>query len=73
MVDTNKIRNTMRKRHVSQECLACFLGISSNTLRSKLSDNTHFNIVEAKKISEILGFSEQEILDIFFDNGVGIK
>ena len=42
------------------------IGISYSALYRKLRGSSSFNAIEIKKISEVLGLSNDEIFDIFF-------
>ena len=42
------------------------IGISYSALYKKLRGLSTFNAIEIKKISEVLGLSNEEIFDIFF-------
>ncbi len=43
------------------------IGISYSALYRKLRGTSAFNAIEIKKISEILGLSDNEIINIFFN------
>ena len=52
----------------SVESLAKFLGISRQTLRSKLDGKSQFKQVEIDKIADRYRLTPEEIHEIFFNN-----
>ena len=66
MLNKNLLRSAIARNGYTQEMLAKMLGISANTLSSRMNGDSSFNIDEVDKICEILGIiSNSEKIDIF--------
>lgn len=66
MVKAQKITDKMKELNLNKESICAALGISVSSLNNKLHGRTAFTVQEARDISEILHFSKEEMLDIFF-------
>lgn len=66
MVKAEKITNRMKELNLNKESICAALGISVSSLNNKLHGRTAFTVQEARDIAEILHFSKEEMLDIFF-------
>jgi len=66
MVKSDKITDRMKKLSLRKEDICAAIGISVSSLNNKLHRRTSFTVQEARDISEILHFSKDEMLDIFF-------
>ena len=66
MLNRNLLRAAMVARGYTQEELAKKIGISANTLSSRLLGASSFNVDEIDKICEVLGItSNEQKVDIF--------
>jgi transcriptional regulator with XRE-family HTH domain len=61
--NSNKIRGLMAEKRMTQKKLAEALGVSTLTVRSKLSAKTDFNATEISKMSELFMVDP----NVFFD------
>ena len=62
MTDTMMIRDCIR----SQGNVAHVLGITNNTLRCKLENESEFKVSEAEKLSKMLGMTVEQRDRCFF-------
>ena len=60
------LKNTIEKSELRPEYFASSLDISLKTWRDKVDGSTDFKLSEAKKLAEILGLKEREVINIFF-------
>lgn len=61
-------------KDLNRKKLAVELGISANTLRSKLeSEDNDFKVSEAQKVSKILDLTIEEFLLIFFNKKLSLN
>lgn len=66
LLNKNLLRSAIARNGYTQEMLAKMLGISANTLSSRMNGDSSFNIDEVDKICKILGIiSNSEKIDIF--------
>lgn len=69
MLNRNLLRAAMVARGYTQEELAKKIGISANTLSSRLLGASSFNVDEIDKICEVLGItSNEQKVDIFLSS-----
>ena len=61
MVNTNLFKAEMIKSGFTQKSLSKAVGMSVNTLNSKLNNNGVFNIVEVEKICDIMGITDDRL------------
>ena len=66
MIDTNRIRDHIEDQGVKLGYVANVLGISSNTLRLKLNNETEFKVSEADKLASLLRLTREERDACFF-------
>ena len=66
MVKADKITERMKELKLRKEQVSTALGISLGSLNNKLSGRTAFTVQEARDLAEILHFSKEEMLDVFF-------
>ncbi|MBR3960845.1 MAG: helix-turn-helix transcriptional regulator [Clostridia bacterium] len=59
-MNSNKLLGAMAEKGITQKELAKKLGISKNTVNSKINGKGHFDTEQAIKICEILGVDEPE-------------
>ncbi len=64
----NKLKGKMVEKEMSQEKLAKELGITVQTLNSKLNSRTQFTLAEVVRITDILEISDPK--EIFFDSNI---
>jgi len=60
----------MDNREISRTELAKHLGIAYNTLLLKINGKRPFTILEASKISDLLELTNEQKLNIFFNENV---
>lgn len=66
MLNKNLLRSAIARNGYTQEMLAKMLGISANTLSSRMNGDSSFSIDEVDKICAILGIvSNSEKINIF--------
>lgn len=53
-MNINKLLGAMAEKRISQRELARRLGVSKNTINTKINGKAHFNTEEATKICDIL-------------------
>ena len=63
-----KLKKRMKEMGVGAAELSELSGISLNTLYRRLRGESDFKVEDVLKISIALGFDENEILNIFFNN-----
>lgn len=69
MLNRNLLRAAMAARGYTQEGLAKKIGISANTLSSRLLGTSSFNVDEIDKICEVLCItSNEQKIDIFLSS-----
>ncbi len=66
MTDTVMIRDCIRSSGLKLGHLAHVMGITNNTLRNKLENETEFKLSEADKLSKILGMTAEQRDRCFF-------
>lgn len=68
MVNTREIKAQMQRKGMTQVMLAQKLGINPSTLNRKINNKKGENLTvkEATEMAETLGFSRNEITNIFF-------
>lgn len=66
MTDTIRLRNYIDDQGVKLGHVANVLGITTNTLRLKLNNETEFKISEADKLSSLLRLTRDERDACFF-------
>ena len=57
MTDTMMIRDCIRSQGMKLGHVAHVLGITNNTLRCKLENESEFKVSEAEKLSKVLGMT----------------
>jgi hypothetical protein len=60
------LKTTIEKSELRPEYFASKLDISLKTWRDKVDGSTDFKLSEAKKLAEILGLKDREVITIFF-------
>lgn len=68
MTDTIRLRNYIDDKGVKLGYVANVLGITSNTLRLKLNNETEFKVSEADKLSSLLRLTRDERDACFFSH-----
>lgn len=63
-----RLKKRMKEMGVSAAELSQLSGISLNTLYRRLRGESDFKVEDILKISNALGFDENEIINIFFSN-----
>lgn len=67
MTNMNKLKGILKEKNITQEEVAKNLHIDRTTFRRKLRrEGMTFTVEEVQKITNFLGLTEQEVLDIFF-------
>lgn len=66
MINTEKIKDLMRERGISQKEVANGLGIAQSTVCLKINNNRAMSLDEADQISKMLGISDLEFRKYFF-------
>lgn len=67
-MNISRIRGLMAEQMISQRAMAEMLEISLSSFHRKLKSGGHrFTLEELMKIKDILGLSDREAADIFFD------
>lgn len=67
-MNVRKLKGRMLEEGVTQELLAKSLGSSRSTVHRRLNEHPdELTVGEAKKISRLLGLSDTDKLQIFFD------
>jgi len=59
-MNANKLLGAMAEKRISQRELARRLGISKNTINSKINGKVHFDTEEASKICDILEIKDPQ-------------
>lgn len=65
MIKMNILKAKMIEKGVKAEDLAKSLGVQKTSFYRKLNGQVKFSLSEAQKISEILGLTDKETLQIF--------
>ena len=65
MTDTMMIRDCIRSQGMNWACGPCS-GITNNTLRCKLENESEFKVSEAEKLSKMLGMTVEQRDRCFF-------
>lgn len=60
MLNISKLRGHMAEKGYTQKMLAKKIGISANTMTSRMTRQTAFNTVEAERICDILCITDNE-------------
>lgn len=68
MLQPNLLKAAIVRAGLTQGEFAQKIGISQNTLTSRLSGETSFNIDEVDKTKDVLSIDNSEIIAIFFDS-----
>lgn len=68
MIQPNLLKAAIVRAGLTQGEFAQKIGISQNTLTSRLSGETSFNIDEVDKTKDVLSIDNSEIIAIFFDS-----
>jgi transcriptional regulator with XRE-family HTH domain len=58
MPDKNLLRSYIAKAGLTQRKLAAIIGMSENTLSSRMSGKTQFNTAEIENICDVLGIKD---------------
>ena len=66
MTDTMMIRDCIRSQGMKLGHVAHVLGITNNTLRCKLENESEFKVSEAEKLSKMLGMTVEQRDRCFF-------
>lgn len=66
MTDTMMIRDCIRSQGMKLGHVAHVLGITNNTLRCKLENESKFKVSEAEKLSKMLGMTVEQRDRCFF-------
>ena len=66
MTDTEMIRGYIRSSGMKLGHVAHVLGITNNTLRNKLENESEFKLSEAEKLSRMLGMTSEQRDRCFF-------
>lgn len=69
MVNSEKIESKIKELRLSKEAVCAGMGISLNSLNNKLHGRTSFTVQEARDLSVILRFTQEETVAIFFGTG----
>lgn len=65
-MNTVLLKNTIEKSDLRPEYFASKLDISLRSWRDKVDGSTEFKVSEARKLTELLGLSDKEAVNIFF-------
>lgn len=60
------LKTTIEKSELRPEYFASKLDMSLKTWRDKVDGSTDFKLSEAKKLAEILGLKDRDVITIFF-------
>ena len=66
MINTDKIKELMQEKNITQAMLAERLNIAQATCCQKLNNKRHMSLDEANVISEYLGISPENFGSYFF-------
>lgn len=66
MVNYDKLRGALAERHITRNAVADVLGVSRQSVTSKLTGKTKMTIYDAQKISDLLELSVEDRDSIFF-------
>ena len=66
MVNTNKLKGRMKELEITQADVAKALGIAQPTANQKLNNIRPFDLIEAEKLSVMLGIDSGEFGAYFF-------
>ncbi|MFT8351163.1 DUF739 family protein [Clostridium saccharoperbutylacetonicum] len=66
----NKLKGKMTEMEYTQEKLAVKLGITLQSLNSKINNRSQFNFGEIIKIINVLQINSNEIVEIFFKDNI---
>ncbi len=66
MYNYSKLLGAMREKGITQDKLAKNIGLSANSLTSKLKGRSQFKVSEAQKIMKILSLPENDVALYFF-------
>ncbi len=73
MVDSELLKECIKKSGLKYYFIAQKLGISRYALQMKMDNETEFKISEALALAEILNMSEKMMLKIFFGQELELK
>lgn len=59
------LRERMKQERWNGKLLALEMGMSQPTLREKIAGRSEFKASEIRRVADILGLSDAEIIDIF--------
>ncbi len=66
-MDNKRLKEIMKRNGMTQECLACAIGVSTTTLSRKISGNGKgFSTEQAAAVGEALGLTCSELAQVFF-------
>ena len=67
MIKLDVLKGKLREKGKTYKDCATYLSISPLTFHNKINGETEFSTVEASKLSNFLGLTEDEKLNIFFN------
>lgn len=70
VLNFNKLKGKMTEMEYTQEKLAVKLGITLQSLNSKINNRSQFNFGEIIKIINVLQINSNEIVEIFFKDNI---
>lgn len=70
MVNTNKLKGIIVERGTTQQNVAESIGIDRSTFYRKMKHGGDFTIGEAQKIADSIPLTNEEAIEIFFNNKV---
>ena len=65
MVDSKKLRGKIAEAGMTKTKFAHCIGMTYNSLSSKMNGNSQFKVSEAAEIASLLNLSNEEIVSIF--------
>lgn len=68
MFKQNLLKAAIVRAGLTQGEFAKYIGISYNTLATRMAGETCFNIDEVNKAKEVLNMDNSEVIAIFFDD-----
>jgi len=73
MVNVQKFNEAIATRGIRKDYLASLLGISRQSLSSKINNKTEFKAQEAKLLKDRMCLSDTEFVEIFFASECGCE
>lgn len=67
-MNINKLKSKRVEKGFTQECMARAIGITTKTYNLKENSQAIFNLIELKRIVNVLKLNPKEIYDIFLEN-----